>query len=212
VKLTLTFDNGPDASTTPKVLDTLAERGLPATFFVVGEQIRRTGGRELAARAHAAGHAIGNHSMTHRIPLGEMGDPAAEVAEISDAEDLIGDLNEGRLFRPFGGGGRLGAHLLSPAAVTALSGGGYTVVLWNSLPHDWDDPQTWARRALDDLLVNEWTVVVLHDLPTGAMDLLPTFLDRVLDDGVEVVRDFPHDCVPIRAGVAQWDCSPLLTV
>ncbi len=68
-ELTLSFDNGPDPEATPRVLDVLAERGLKATFFVVGEQLRAH--RALAERAHAEGHWIGNHTLTHPRPLGE---------------------------------------------------------------------------------------------------------------------------------------------
>ena len=210
-RLTLTFDNGPDPATTPGVLDALASRDLAATFFVVGDQLSRPGGREIVEEAHAAGHRIGNHSMTHSVPLGQLRDPAREVAEITDAQDLLGDLiDPARLFRPFGGGGILGPHLLSGAAVDVLVEQDYTVVLWTSVPRDWEDATGWADRAMGQVRTDDWTVLVLHDLPTGAMDDLPRFLDCVLDSGTEVVADFPDSCVPIRDGRAQWPFSHLV--
>ena len=63
--VTLTFDNGPAPGTTESVLDVLAERGIAATFFVVGTMLEAPGARALAERAAAEGHWIGNHSMTH---------------------------------------------------------------------------------------------------------------------------------------------------
>jgi peptidoglycan/xylan/chitin deacetylase (PgdA/CDA1 family) len=208
-RLTLTFDNGPDESTTPAVLTALEQRSLPATFFVVGNQVRRS--RELVERERAAGHHVGNHSMTHAVPLGEMGDPSAEVAEIVDAEAELGSaLGPERLFRPFGGGGRIGPHLFSRAAVDALVDRTYTVALWTSVPRDWEDPTGWADRALADVRASDWTVLVLHDLPTGAMDHLPRFLDTVLADGVDVVAEFPDDCIPMRDGVVQWAFDHLI--
>jgi peptidoglycan/xylan/chitin deacetylase (PgdA/CDA1 family) len=60
----LTFDDGPDPELTPAVLDALAEAGATATFFVVGENVRRA--PELARRAVAEGHALGVHTEHHR--------------------------------------------------------------------------------------------------------------------------------------------------
>ena len=61
--LALTFDDGPDATTTPAVLELLAEHGAQATFFMVGH--RAEAHRELVRRVHAAGHQIGSHSHAH---------------------------------------------------------------------------------------------------------------------------------------------------
>ena len=204
-KLTLTFDNGPHPATTDAVLLTLAERELPATFFVVGEQLRKPGGRAAATRARDAGHWIGNHSLTHSIPLGDEQDPARAVEEIVAAQDLLGDLaHADRLFRPFGGGGHLGPHLLNRAAVDELARDAYTVVLWNCVPRDWEDPIGWVDRALASIAEQDWTVLVLHDQPTRAMEQLGQFLDRALEQGAEPVQAFPDDCVPMRRGQRQW--------
>ena len=110
-------------------------------------------------------------------------------------------MGEERLFRPFGRGGLLVPHLLSPAAADHLVAEDYTVVLWNSVPRDLEDATGWSERALADLDRNDHVVLVLHDLPTGAMYHLPAFLDRVAGDGVEVTLELPDSCVPIRRGV-----------
>jgi hypothetical protein len=44
-------------------------------------------------------------------------------------------------------------------------------------------------------------VLVLHDLPTGAMDHLPAFLDEAMARGTEIVAGYPDGCVPLRRGV-----------
>jgi peptidoglycan/xylan/chitin deacetylase (PgdA/CDA1 family) len=210
-KLTLTFDNGPHPATTDSVLAALAERALPATFFVVGEQLRKPGGRHAAQRAHEAGHWVGNHSMTHSVPLGEEPDSARAVEEIVAAEQLVGDLaHPDRLFRPFGGGGHLGPHLLSQAAVDRLVSDAYTVVLWNCVPRDWEDTVGWVDRALAALADQDWTVLVLHDQPTRAMEHLPEFLDRALEQGADIVQGFPDACVPLRRGQRQWPFEHLV--
>jgi peptidoglycan/xylan/chitin deacetylase (PgdA/CDA1 family) len=196
--VTLTFDNGPVPGTTDRVLDILAERNIKTTFFVVGDQLARPGARSLAERAHAEGHWIGNHSMTHTTPLGSVG--AIDAArEINDAQTLLGDLaHSRRFFRPFGGGGHLGPHLLNPQAVATLRDGGYTCVLWNSVPRDWENATGWVNTALADASRLEHAVVVLHDLPTGAMDALPSFLDRLSADGVPVVQELPSEVIVIE--------------
>lgn len=202
VPVTLTFDNGPVLGVTDGVLDALAARDLHASFFVVGTALQREGCRELAARAVAEGHWIGNHSMTHATPLGA--DPALAHAmrEISDTQELLGGLvHERRFFRPFGEGGKLGPHLLSAAAVELLCDGGYTCVLWNSVPRDWENPVGWVDVALADAEQLDHAVVVLHDVRTGAMDALPTFLDALDARGIDVVQDFPESVVPIDRGV-----------
>lgn len=199
--VTLTFDNGPAPGTTDVVLDLLAERELLATFFVVGRELERRGARALAERAAAEGHWIGNHSLTHRTPLGDDPDPRGAEREIHGCQALLGDLaHERRFFRPFGGGGVLGPHLFSGAAVDLLRDGGYTCVLWSSVPHDWDDPEGWVDTALADVDAQEHAVVVLHDLPTGAMAALPRFLDELERREVDVVQDFPASVVPIAGG------------
>ena len=201
MQITLTFDNGPDPAATPRVLDVLAKRGVAATFFVLGSKLADPAHRALAKRAHGEGHWIGNHTMTHSTPLGRLAEPARAIAEIVEAQTLVGELaHPDRLFRPFGGGGELGPHLLNPAALEVLKHERMTCVLWNAVPRDWEDPRGWAEVALAQCLAQPWTLLVLHDLPTGAMGRLDIFIERVLDHGGRFRQDFPAACVPILRG------------
>jgi len=182
-RVTLTFDNGP-TRVTAQVLDVLAARGLSASFFLVGERLRQRGMRVLAERAAREGHRIGNHSLNHATPLGVNDDPVEAEQEIEGMQALLGELVTGeRFFRPFGGGGVIDRNLLGRHALEHLMRGGYTCVLWSSV-----------------LTARPWSVVVLHDLPTGAMARLPAFLDALDARGIEVVHELPEDCVPIRFG------------
>lgn len=199
--VTLTFDNGPDVETTPHVLDVLADRGVAATFFVVGERLEDPERRALAERAHDEGHWIGNHTLTHSEPLGRRPDRAYAETEIGRTQELIGALaHHDKLFRPFGDGGRLTTDLLSPAAVDLLETEGYTCVLWNCVPRDWEHPFAWVDTALHDCALLDHTVVVIHDLPTGAMAHLDRFIDGVRDAGGHFVQDFPDEVLPIKWG------------
>ena len=210
-KVTLTFDNGPDPKgTTAFVLDELARRRILASFFVTGRQLGRPRARDLAERAHAEGHWIGNHTLTHSIMFGDSDDASLPDREIGETQALIGELaHPDRLFRPYGAGGVISRRLLSAAAVAYLERGGYTCVLWNSVPRDWEADAAWVDRCLADIEGAGWTVVVAHDLPTGGMAYQPTLLDRIESLGAEFVQDFPDECVRIRRGRVVADLSPI---
>lgn len=198
--LTLTFDNGPDAAVTPHVLDVLARRGLRATFFVVGNRIADPALHRLAARAHAEGHWIGNHTYTHSGPLGVRKGSVAE-AEIATTEALIGPLaHPDKLFRPQGGGGVISPALLKREVVDHLTAHRHSCVLWNAIPGDWKDFDGWVNTALAQVRAQPWTLMVLHDIDSGAMKHLDRFLGAAADLGARFRQDFPPDCVPILRG------------
>ena len=208
MQVTLTFDNGPEPAVTPRVLDVLGDADIKATFFVLGSKLADKKRRALAKRAHAEGHWIGNHTWSHEEPLGQLKDASRAVSEVVETQALIDELaHPDRLFRPFGGGGAIGPHLLSAAAVDVLKKEKMTCVLWNAIPRDWEDPRGWAETALAQCLVQPWTLLVLHDLPTGAMGRLKIFIDRMRDHGATFRQDFPPECVPLKRGEAVADLS-----
>jgi peptidoglycan/xylan/chitin deacetylase (PgdA/CDA1 family) len=198
-KLTFTFDNGPEPQVTPGVLACLARHNIKATFFVMGQKAITPEGSLLVRRASEEGHWIGNHTFTHSAPLGRL-DAAAALEEFEKAENALAWVRQPRkLFRP-PGSGELGKHLLQPSIVERLKAGGYTCVLWNSVPGDWRDPDGWMDRAWSDCQSHDWTLLVLHDKPNGAMAHLDTFIARLEAEGFEFHQDFPPDCVPIHDG------------
>ena len=204
-KVTLTFDNGPEPEVTPYVLDCLAGHNLKATFFVLGRKVSEPERARIVRRAIEEGHRVGNHTFTHTTPLGRL-DRVAALEEFERTEQALAALapapveRPGRLFRPYGGRGALGTHLLHPAVVERLQVGKYTCVLWNSVPGDWQHPDEWAARALDDCRSRPWSLVVLHDLPTGAMKHLDRFIRALGDEGVDLTQEYPPDCLPIVEG------------
>ncbi len=208
--VTLTFDNGPEPGVTEFVLETLAARGIPATFFLIGRKLATPYGLALAERARAAGHLIGNHTFFHQTPLGEATDDAA-AQEILATQDLLGDLAPEKLFRPYGNGGVLGPHLLSQSARDLLVVGGFTCVVWNALPRDYTDTQGWPETALGQITAHRAagvpSVLVLHDIPTGAMQHLPAFLDCLLATDVRFTQEFPDETVLVRAGLPSALCD-----
>ncbi len=198
--VTLSFDNGPEPDVTPGVLDTLAKHSVKASFFVMGRKVSTAQGRSLAMRAKAEGHWIGNHTYSHTKPLGEL-DRAAALREFEQAEEALAWLDQKpRLFRPYGRAGKLGRHLLHPAVAERLVSGGYSCVLWNCVPQDWRDPEGWVTTALRQLTSSNWSLVVLHDQPSGAMKHLDKFLTELQESNATIVQEYPDECVPIREG------------
>ena len=212
MNVTLTFDNGPEPSVTPHVLEVLARERILATFFVLGAKLADPARRKLAERAHAAGHWIGNHTMTHGTPLGRLSEAGAARREILGTQQLLGKLSHpDRLFRPFGGGGALGRHLLNQEAVDLLIAEKMTCVLWNAIPRDFAEPDSWVERALAQCSAQPWTLLVLHDLPNGAMQRLEAFIGAIRERGGLFRQDFPPDCVPLRRGQVIGDLSPYVS-
>lgn len=198
-QITLSFDNGPDPDVTPQVLDVLRRHDIRTTFFVLGDKLRER--RYLCERAHGEGHAIGNHTYNHLVPLGMSVAEGMATFEILRTQELIGTLaHERKFFRPFGGGGLLDDRLLNPEALDVLVQGGFTCVLWNAIPEDWARPEEWVERALQQCFSQAETLIVLHDIATGAMNQLDRFLNLAKDRGARFTQDFPGSCVPIERG------------
>lgn len=199
-KVTLTFDNGPTPGITEGVLAILRSHGIKATFFVVGENLRSPPALKLLDEIAADGHSIGTHTLTHSVALGE--NPSAEYAalEIGEPQAMVGGRNPARLFRPYGNLGLIGPHLFSENALQYLLDNRYTCVLWNSVPHDWDDPENWVERCVKDVSDQEWTVVVLHDIEDAASGRLDELIRRLEAMHVSFVQDFPEDVVVTCAG------------
>jgi len=210
--ITLSFDNGPTTAVTPHVLDVLARHGIRATFFVLGKHLQSPDTKALVRRAADEGHWIGNHTFHHATPLGRLSDPDVPAQEIGRTQECLGELaHPDRFFRPFGGGGQLGPHLLSAAARDHLLAGGYTCVLWNSIPRDWAEPEQWVQTALAQCRGLPWALTVLHDYDTGAMVHLERFIVQAREEGARFRQDFPPECVPIVRGRAVADLTPYVT-
>lgn len=150
----LTFDDGPDADWTPRVLDVLAAERVVATFFMIGREARRL--PELTRRVVAAGHEVANHGYAHRHPW-TLTAPAAE-REVEDGAAAIADVVgiAPRFYRP--AHGRLRRAMLDAAVQ-----GGQEVVGWSRSAIDWGPFADVARirRRLKRIEAGE--IVLMHD-------------------------------------------------
>jgi peptidoglycan/xylan/chitin deacetylase (PgdA/CDA1 family) len=210
-KVTLSFDNGPEPDVTPMVLDVLKRCEVKATFFVLGEKLADDSRMSLVRRAREEGHWIGNHTFSH-IPLGQHPQAGVAESEIGRTQDLIGDqTHEARYFRPTGGDGTMGPSLLSSSAADFLKNGNFSVVLWNCVPEDWIYPDGWVETALQQCASQEHAVVVLHDLPTGAMVNLEHFIEQTRIRGGMFVQDFPDACMPMVKGIERHSMAPYIS-
>jgi peptidoglycan/xylan/chitin deacetylase (PgdA/CDA1 family) len=151
----LTFDDGPHPEGTPAVLDVLSHANARATFFVIGEQVRRR--PHLLERMVREGHAVALHGDRHRLQLRLGNDAVAEdLARGATAiEDAIGV--SPRWHRPPYG-------IYSPAGLRAARRAGMAPLLWSRWGKDWrtlTTPGRIAARATRALLPGD--VILLHD-------------------------------------------------
>ncbi|MET0271924.1 MAG: polysaccharide deacetylase family protein, partial [Phenylobacterium sp.] len=188
----LTFDDGPDARWTPKILDILKAKHAPATFFVIGKNMASFPG--LVAREVREGHDVGSHTWTHPN-VGEV--PAAQTSvELSATQRLFETITGRslRLFRPpyFGD-----AEPSTPREVAPLldaQAQGYLTVGLRIDPDDWKkpDPELIVSRTLARLADAQrpGQVVLLHDSGgdrSRTVQALPHLIDALRAHGYRLV-------------------------
>ena len=166
----LTFDDGPTAGVTERLLNGLRERFVSATFFLCGYRMDRC--PELLQRMAEEGHELAIHGQTHRY----LHDCPAEVVrqELTETMEQIESLCGVRptLFRP--PGGLTGGAVKSTAAELGLS-----IILWSVDPVDWSchDSQTVANRIVS--AVRDGDIILLHDLSDSSVEAAMTVIDTL---------------------------------
>jgi peptidoglycan/xylan/chitin deacetylase (PgdA/CDA1 family) len=167
----LTFDDGPIPEITPEILTILAEFNARATFFVVGDNVRKY--PEIFHEVVAAGHATGNHTFHHLN--GWVTSPGAYIEDVRRCDELINS----PLFRPPYG-------RFTPAQFLLLRKQ-YRFVLWSVLSWDFDrktSPEQCLKNVIDYSTAG--SVVVFHDSQKAIEKVrfaLPRFLERFMSLG-----------------------------
>jgi len=201
IRITLSFDDGPDPVATNHVLDVLARHDVKSSFFVIGRKLENSEARRAAERAVAEGHWLGGHSYAHETPMGWMDDPEAAIPEIDLCAAAIGDLGcPEPMYRPFGAGGITDTRLLNARAVEHLMARGFTCVLWDLSPKEWKNRDSWVDMVMTEAAQQPWTVLAVRDTENDAMRHLDGLLHRLREEGVEIVQEFPPHSMPIRRG------------
>ena len=194
----LTFDDGPDAEWTPKILDILKDKHVPATFFIVGENALPH--PQLLNRIVAEGHELGNHSYTH--PNMALLSPRGVRLELNATERLV-EAYTGRgmrLFRApyFGDAEPTTADELGPAL--AAQQNGYVNVGLHVDPADWKTPGVVpiVRRTLEQVENGDeersGNIILLHDAG-GDRSQTVAALPHIID----LLRARGYSFVPVSA-------------
>jgi peptidoglycan/xylan/chitin deacetylase (PgdA/CDA1 family) len=183
----LSIDDGPEPSTTPRVLDILDRYGAKATFFCIGERVLRH--RALAQEIARRGHAIENHSFRHPNYFSLLG-PRAMASEVERAQDVIAETTgvRPRFFRAPAG-------LRNPFLQPVLSRFDLRLASWTRRGFDTvnGNAQTVFRRLTRNLASGD--ILLLHDgnaarQASGApvvYDALPRVLDELEARGLTSV-------------------------
>ena len=178
----LTFDDGPDPSCTPRILDILQQEKVPATFLVVGKLAEQH--PELVQRIVAEGHDLGSHSYHHSVAI----ETSAEQLSLETRHttqlllDMVG-------FRPTLCRPPYGA--LSFAKLWRLWRLGLNVLLWNVDPKDYKCPSRnvmiyWLKRNP----LRGGDIVLLHDNRPRAVESLRDVIHAARDQGLSFTTPY----------------------
>jgi peptidoglycan-N-acetylmuramic acid deacetylase len=179
-ELYLTFDNGYENGFTPKILDVLKEKKVPAIFFVTGHYIKDQ--PELLKRMVSEGHLIGNHSWSHpdmsqltqQQIKDELDKVKHEVTKVTGQQDMA-------YLRPPRG-------IFNSRTLTVSRDLGYTSVFWSVAYKDWDTKkQKGADYAHQQVMaqLHPGAVILLHSVSKDNTDALARIIDDARAQGYE---------------------------
>ncbi len=148
----LTFDDGPNPQFTPQILDVLYEQQVPATFFLVGQQME--GQEWLVRKIAASGHEIGNHTDSHPDLTTLEGPQILE--EIQKTQETLGEILPDYTMKflrpPYGRQNE-----------TVCQSSPLPLIRWDVDSGDWEDPQAEAIYTTVIENIQDGDIVVFHD-------------------------------------------------
>ena len=178
-EIAITFDDGPHKTNTPQLLDILKQRGIRATFFVVGQNAAEY--PDILKRIVAEGHELANHSYTHPV-LASMSQSAVhEQLDKTHQAVLKATGVSMKLLRPPYGA------LSEPQRRTVNNEFGYKVILWSVDPLDWKVRD--AARVQNEIVshTQAGSIVLAHDIHKSTVDAMPETLDKLTEKGFKFV-------------------------
>lgn len=176
----ITFDDGPVAGRTDRILEVLNQHGVPAAFFCIGKRVEAH--PQLVRRMHEAGHLIANHSYFHGATF-DLQSSRSISAELIAADQVIERIIGSRplFFRPPYG-------VTNPMVARAVRKGKYKTIGWSIRSFD----TVISRR---EQLLNRITrslkggdVILMHDHGKCTFDILPDLLTHISSRGLKIVR------------------------
>src|SRR6266508_5558145 len=188
--IAMTFDDGPSATLTSKLLDLLAAHHIKATFFVIGENVAEH--PDIVARAAREGHEIGNHSWSHPN-FAKMSDEGVR-RQLWQTDEAIKSAIGTRptLLRPPYG------SITEREKRWIHDEFGYQIVLWDVDPYDWKrpGPAVVRNRILQE--TRPGSIVLSHDIHPGTIEAMPSTFDALEAKGFKfvTVSELIHMAVP----------------
>lgn len=171
----LTFDDGPSPRCTPQLLDGLKERGVHATFFVVGCQVVKD--PDIVTRMAAEGHQVGNHSYDHKELDKLSAQEAAQDMQKNDQllQELLGE-GDYWVRPPYG--------LLSEEESSALT---VPIINWSVDTEDWKSKD--AGKILDIIYrdTGDGDIILLHDRYLNSVSAALQAVDHLQQQGYRFV-------------------------
>ncbi|HBC97082.1 MAG TPA: polysaccharide deacetylase [Clostridium sp.] len=181
----LTFDDGPSANNTPKILDILNQYNIKATFFLIGQNAEQN--KDLVKREAAQGNVIGNHTYSHDMKY-IYSDPKTFMEDIYKCQtvlsSILGENYNLKLVRfP---GGSFGVRL-KPFR-EELTGNGYHYVDWNDLNGDAEHNNVPVQNLIHTTkkyAIYDHLVVLMHDAPAKVttVQALPAIIEYFKSQG-----------------------------
>lgn len=171
----LTFDDGPHEICTPRLLDGLKERGVKASFFLIGQNI--DGKEEIVLRMQREGHLIGNHSQSHmQLTAESIREASGQIGATNRKIQKITGVMPEYLRPPYGS--------WSEKLESAVP---MTVALWNLDPLDWklQDKDAVVRYVVEH--VENGSIILLHDVYETSVEAALEIVDTLSRKGYEFV-------------------------
>lgn len=174
-RVALTFDDGPSPVYTPKLLDGLKERGVSATFFLMGANIE--GNEEIVRRMQEEGHLIGNHTYSH-VELQKLS-PRDAREEIEKTSNLIYEITgEYPVYlRPPFGSWKKDLEL----SVTMIP------VFWTIDTLDWQNQSVRTILYKVEDKVEDGSIILMHDEYETSVEAALAIVDRLQTEGYEFI-------------------------
>jgi len=154
-KIYLTFDDGPIPEVTEWVLDILKLEGIKATFFCIGDNIKKH--PEVYKRILSEDHQIGNHTFNHLNGWKIKKDIYIENFKMCENEHSKIETQNSKLFRPPYG-------KILPRQANAIRNLGYKIIMWDVLSFDFNSSTT-PEKCLENVISNteQGSIIVFHD-------------------------------------------------
>ena len=177
--IAMTFDDGPSAENTPRLLEMLKQRNIKATFFLIGQNVASN--PDLVRRILADGHEVGNHSWTHP-QLSKLSDDrvTAEITQTQDAIKNASGFTPTLLRPPYGA--------ITPRQREWIENRfGLNIILWSVDPLDWKRPgaSVITQRILSQ--TRPGAIILSHDIHKQTVDAMPATLDALIAKGYKFV-------------------------